>query len=100
LARVPPDELLPLRPGVAVGVGGGAVVEEAAVRGPRPRPLERGVALLPVRLLARRLVLVVAVDAAVDPAAARRGAVGAQELVARERLPLRVSPVDLGEHGL
>src|SRR2546423_11462585 len=38
LALVPPDELLPLRPGHAVEICRGAVVEDPAVRRPRPGP--------------------------------------------------------------
>src|SRR3712207_8895398 len=41
LVRVPPDVALALRPRAALGIGGRAVVEQAPVRGPRPRPLRR-----------------------------------------------------------
>src|SRR5690242_7428932 len=37
--RVPPDVLLPLRPGPAGGVRRGAVIEDAPVRGPGETPL-------------------------------------------------------------
>src|SRR5207248_9068808 len=97
----PPDVAAALRPRLAVGIGGCAVVEQPAVRGPRPRPLGRDVALLPVRLLARRLVHLAGEDAAVDPAAAARRAVRLQLLVLAERLArLQVDAVDLGEHRL
>src|SRR5262249_6253360 len=45
---VPPHELLPLRPGPAVGVGRGAVVHDTAVGGPGEAPLrlERGIRVL------------------------------------------------------
>ena len=76
LLRVPPHELLALAPRLAVRVRRGAVVEHAAVRGPRPAPLGVVRALLPVRHAARGLVHPVRVDAGVDPAAAGGGAVG------------------------
>ena len=100
LLLVPPDELLPLRPRLAVGIGRRAVVEQSPVGRPRPRPFEGGVVLLPVRLLACGLVLVLGVDAAVDPAAARRRPVRAQQLVRGERLAGGVAAVDLREHRL
>ena len=53
-----------------------------------------------MRLLARRLVDVVGVDAAVDPAAAGGGAVRLQARIAGERLALGVVAVDLGQHRL
>src|SRR5581483_3562851 len=75
LLAVPPDVALALGPGIPLRVGRGPVVEDAPVRRPCPRPLRRDIALLPVRLLPRRLVDAVSVDAAIDPAAAGRGAV-------------------------
>src|SRR5205814_6059478 len=62
LLAVPPDVALALRPWIPLRIGRRAVVEHPPVRGPGPRPLERRVALLPVRLPARRLVLAVAED--------------------------------------
>src|SRR5206468_2491646 len=97
---VPPDEPLPLRPRLPVGIRGGAVVEHAAVRRPRPRPLGGREALLPVRLPPRRLVDPVRERAAVDPATAARGAVGFEPLVPREQLPLLVPAADLLQHRL
>src|SRR5207247_1359711 len=86
LLRVPPDVALALRPRRPVRIRGRAVVEEPTVHRPRPAPFERARGLLPVRPLARRLVYVVRERPAVDPAAARRRAVGLQELVAGQRL--------------
>ena len=101
LGAVPPDVLLSLRPRLSVGIRGGAVVDDAPVRRPCPRPLGRDVALLPVRLLPRRLVDPVGINAAVDPAAAHRRAVVLQLLV-RAQVPARLDlpAVDLREHGL
>src|SRR5207248_7510506 len=101
LLGIPPDELLALGPRLPVGIGGRAIVEEAAVRRPRPRPFGRDVALLPVWLAPRGLVDPVGVGAAVDPAAADRRSdllpllVGGEEL-ARRNLPA----ADLREHRL
>src|SRR5205823_7971951 len=73
LAAVPPDVALALGPRVAVRIGGGAVVDDPAVRRPGPRPFGRDVALLlPVWLLSRGLVDPVRYAAAVDQAAAQR----------------------------
>src|SRR5581483_6530012 len=90
------------RPRLAVGIGGGAVVEEAAVRRPSPRPLGGDVAvLLPVRLLARRLVDPVLEAAGVDPAAAERRAVVLQLRIAGEELAGRdLLAADLLQDGL
>src|SRR5205823_13133437 len=97
---VPPGVALALRPRGSRRVGRRAVVGQPPVRRPGPGPLERGVALLPVRLLPRGLVLALAEDAAVDPAAAAGRAVGAQQLVAGEVLAGVVVAADLGDHGL
>src|SRR5438270_7033381 len=96
--RVPPHVLLPLRPRLPVGIGGRAVVEDPLVRGPRPAPLGRDWSLLPMRFLARGLVLFLLEGAAVDPAAARGRAVVGKLLVPRERLPVRADSVDLAQH--
>src|SRR5438105_14344843 len=53
LRRVPVDELLALRPRLAVRIGGGAIVEDAAVVRPRPGPLLRHPVLLASRLAPR-----------------------------------------------
>ena len=101
LLRVPPHELLALRPRLAVGIGGRAVVEQPPVRRPRPRPLERRVALLPVRLAPRRLVLAVARRRRSRSSSRTRSCRPAlQQLVAGERLAGRVPAVDLREHRL
>src|SRR5205814_7007369 len=95
LLVVPLEQPLALRPRPPLRVGGGVVVEDAAVRRPGPRPLERVQVLLPPRLAPRRLVPLVLVDAAVDPAAARRRPVGLQLGVGREGPVGCVPPVDL-----
>src|SRR5207237_9924814 len=74
LRRVPVDELLALRPRLAVRIGGGAIVEDAAVVRPRPGPLLRHPVLLASRLAPRRLVHSVLAAAALDPAARGCGA--------------------------
>ena len=74
LLGIPPDELLPLRPGPALGIGRGAVEEDATVIGPGEPPvrLERIVGTPPLACpVAARL----GEDAAVDPDAACRRAV-------------------------
>src|SRR5205085_8648468 len=68
---VPPDEFLSLAPRRSVRRGGGAVVENAAIERPRVAPSVR---VFAVRLALERLVLAV-VNARVNPASARRGAV-------------------------
>src|SRR4030095_5004622 len=67
---VPPDVALALRPGLAVGVGRGPVVEDPPVGRPGPAPLGRDRPLLAGRLAAGGLVDLAGVAAAVDPAAA------------------------------
>ena len=95
LLRVPPHEPLALGPRLPVGIRGRTVVQQPTVRRPRPGPFEGSRTLLPVRLLAGRLVLLVAEDTGVDPAAARRRPVRAEKLVARQRLPCGIAPADL-----
>src|SRR3954452_16058133 len=89
LLVIPPDELLALRPRTALRVGGSAVVEDAAVVGPRPGPLGRDVVLLPVGLLAGGLVDPVLEAAAGEPAAADGRAIVLQLGVAVEERPAR-----------
>src|SRR5918998_5833660 len=72
LLLVPPDVLLPLRPGFALGVGGGPVVEDAAVRGPGPAPLVGRQGLLRPGLASPGLVDTASVGAGVDPTTAGR----------------------------
>src|SRR3954449_8104610 len=81
LLLVPPDVSLALGPRLAVGVRGGAVVEDAAVAGPRPTPVRGDPVLLGVRALAGRLVDAVLVHAGVDPGAACGRPVVAELLV-------------------
>src|SRR5262249_26293511 len=97
---VPPDEGLALAPWFAVGVGGGAVVQDPPVGGPGPAPLVRDPVLLPAGFAPRRLVDPAGVDAAIDPAAAGGGAIVVQLLVGRDRVAVAVPSVDLGEHRL
>ncbi len=80
---VPPDIALALRPGPALGVGRGPVVEDAPVVGPGPAPLGRDPALLGPGLAPVGLVDLVGVDPRVDPAAAGGRAVGLQLQVRR-----------------
>src|SRR4029079_8054120 len=70
LVLIPPDEPLALRPRLALGVGGGAVVEDAPVRGPGPRPVRGHPTLLARGRAPRRLFRLAGEAAAVDPAAA------------------------------
>src|SRR5690348_5982044 len=104
LLLVPPDVLLALAPGLALGVGGGAVVEDAAVVRPGPAPLLGRRALLAAGLAVRRPVDAPGVDAGVDPAAAAGGAVGLEIGVHAGQLARlvagQVPPVDLLQDGL
>src|SRR5436190_8186310 len=68
---VPPDQLLPLAPRLAIRGGGAAVIEDAPVARPGVAP---AVAVAAPRLARVRFVLAVE-DAGVDPAAAGGGAV-------------------------
>src|SRR6185437_15273938 len=86
LLFVPPDQGLALAPRLALGVGRGAVVDDAPVGGPGPAPLVRDPVLLLARLAAGRLVDAAGVDAAVDPAAAHGRAVVVELLVGRNRV--------------
>src|SRR5690606_33763985 len=78
LRLVPPDEALALRPGAPLGIGGGAVVEHAAVVRPGEGPAAMGAR--PVRAVrlahARLVVALFGKAAAIEPAAAGGGAVG------------------------
>src|SRR4051794_23119807 len=78
---VPPDVLLALGPRLALRIRRGTVVEDPAIARPRPGPLASDPVLLPVRLLTRRLVDAVLVDARVDPGAAGGRPVGLELLV-------------------
>ena len=89
LLLVPPDVLFPLGPGLALGVGGGPVVEDAAVRGPGPAPLVRRRGLLRPRLAPPGLVDAAGVGAGVDPTTARRRAVVLELGEARRPAPRR-----------
>src|SRR5215211_7571654 len=75
LLLVPPDVLLPLGPGLAIGIGGGPVVEDAAVRGPGPAPLVRRLGLLRQGLAPPGLVDAFGVGAGVDPTTTGRRAI-------------------------
>src|SRR5215212_410312 len=75
LLLVPPDVLFLLGPGFALGVGGGPVVEDAAVCGPGPAPLVRRRGLLRPRLAPPGLVDALGVGARVDPTSTGRRAV-------------------------
>src|SRR5208337_2845242 len=109
-AAAPPDLPAPRIPGLAGGVAGGAVVLDAAVCRPRPRPVER----LPIAegigvVAPGHLVASLSPGAAEDPAAARGGAVipelgEAVKLLSRLpddlRLVLRIDEVDEGLSGI
>src|SRR5439155_6109626 len=94
LRPVPPDQLLALRPRLALGIRRGAVVENPAVQRPGPAPLLRDPVLLLAGHLARGLVLLVRVGADVEPAARRRRAVALQVGVGSERRAVRADAVD------
>ncbi len=82
---IPPDIFLPLRPGPALRIGGGAVVHDAAIVRPGEAPvrLHRVVGDFAVAgAIAARL----GKDAAVDPAAARRRSVVLQVGKAAQQL--------------
>src|SRR5206468_2247048 len=99
LLLVPPDVALALRPRLAVGRGGRAVVEDAAVAGPRPAPLVGDPVLLVARCLACRLIDAVLVDAGMDPRPARGRPVLAQLLVLLDvAAVLPVDAADLHQH--
>src|SRR5207244_214212 len=100
LLLVPPDVLLAFRPGLAVRVGGRAVVEDPGIGRPGPTPLPGHPALLAAGLPAGALVDVVLVDPRVDPRSAGRRSVGLQLLVAGDEVPLGVEPVDLAQYDL
>src|SRR5882762_4394644 len=94
LGAVPPHPLLALAPGPALGVGGGAVVEDPAIGRPRPAPLElsaggsRGIGLL-----ARGEISVQGgKHAAVNPGRAGRGPV-VLELAEAGEMPARLRRV-------
>ena len=100
LLGVPPDVLLALRPRLAVGIGGRAVVEDAAIGGPRPPPLRGDPVLLGARVAAGRLVDAVGVDAGVDPRAARGRAVVGEVLVLGDERAVGLATVDLAQNGV
>src|SRR5215213_3654794 len=100
LLFVPPDVFLLVGPGLAFGIGRGAVVDNAAVHRPRPRPLGGHPVLLGVWFAAGGLVGLVGVDASVDPAPARRRAVVLERQVAGESVALGVPTAYLPEDGL
>src|SRR5664280_2143119 len=101
---VPPDVLLALAPRLALGIGRGAVVEDAAVRRPRPAPVEGGEGLLTAGLAVGGVVDAVGIHPGVDPATPGRGPVGLHLGVGAQRLALlvarEVTTLDLREHRL
>src|SRR5690606_13147438 len=101
LHLVPPHVGLALAPRAPLRVGRGTVVEHTPVRRPHPAPLGRHPVLLRAGLATGGLVDAVGEDAGVDPAAARRGAVGPHLDEARQQPAVRHLPaVDLLEHRL
>src|SRR5207244_10822306 len=68
---VPPDELLLLAPGLARGIGGGAIVDDPPVRRPDEAPaVAEVVALLGLFASQGQVLALLGVDAGVDPVAA------------------------------
>src|SRR6267142_2696679 len=97
---IPPDQLLPFRPGLALWIGRGTVVEDTAILRPRPRPLavdRRSAQLIALRASAVRPLL--RENSAVQPAAAGGRAI-AGELSRPTQLPplAEVITVDLAQH--
>src|SRR5205823_316723 len=95
LLLVPPDVTLAFGPRLAGRVGGCTVVQDAAVRRPRPRPLRRHPALLRAGLASGGLVDLVGEAAAVDPASTAGGAVRLKLGVGGERRAVGAGAVDL-----
>src|SRR4051812_23641303 len=96
---VPPDQLLALAPRRTVRACRGAVVEDAAIGGPREPPAVTEIIARPalVGAIAPRL----GIDARVDPATARRRAVGLQLCEAGEQRAVGdATAVDLLQHVL
>src|ERR1051326_9166588 len=92
--RVPPDVALALAPWFAVRIGGGAVVENAAVGRPRVAPVQA----YPVITLAvaSAVATLLRIDSAVDPAATRGGPIVLERGEAWYQLAVGDSPaVDL-----
>src|SRR5690606_38930172 len=84
---VPLDELALWIPRASARIARRAVVEHAAVRWPRPGPVQRLTDAGRIRVVAaRHLVAGLGPAARIDPAAARRRAVGAQLTEARKLL--------------
>src|SRR5699024_115458 len=101
---IPPDELLAFGQGGAVGGRRGAVIQDAAVGRPRPRPFGSGLVLFGARPAAGGPVLTAGGGAGLDPAGAGRGAVGGHLVEVVQRLSVALTAdeiaVDLGQHGL
>src|SRR3954447_20943669 len=94
---VPPDQLLPFTPGGSIRARGGAVVQDAAVGGPREcPPMSQVIARLP---LVRTVPAGFRINPRVDPAPARCGAVAFELSEPRHQAAVRDAPaVDLLEH--
>src|SRR5690606_32204365 len=87
LLLVPPDVALALAPRAPLGVGGGSVVEDAAVQRPCPAPVVGYLVLLAAGRAVRRAVDPTGEDTRVDPAPAGRGAVGSHVGEGFQQLP-------------
>src|SRR5262249_51921533 len=98
VARIALGQPRLLWPGIALQIGGGAVVEDAAIGRPREAPAGRDPA---VAVAVGGVVVAAGEDPGVDPRAARRAAV-VFDLVERVQRPTAgpVVAVDLTEHAL
>src|SRR5215470_17836678 len=97
---VPPDKLLALRPRSALGIGRCAVVHNALVLGPRPRPVAiDGSSVQLIALRARKIRRLFRKDSAIDPASTRRRAVARKLGRTAQLTPLaEVIPIYLPEY--
>ena len=97
---VPPHILLAFRPRLPIGVGRGAVVQDATVGRPCPSPFGGHPVLLRARPTTAGLVDALCVATAVDPTTTPRRPVVLELGVGAQRLAVRVRAIDLGQHRL
>src|SRR5699024_6228603 len=91
---VPPHISLAFTPGLTIGIGRGAVIQDPSVRRPGPTPFRCHPMLLLARLTAGRLVHAVGIDTAIDPASARRRTVLGKLGVGRQHRTVRPGTVN------